>query len=146
VLGLVLGAATVGFLAGGLAGALDISLPGSAGPASTPAPTGTGDATPTPSPGGPSLTLTSDTESVPQNGDIRLSGALTPATGGVRLQVERRIDGGDWGDFPVTTTTRDDGSYSTVVRSGRVGANDFRMAGEVDGERVESPTVTVQIS
>jgi hypothetical protein len=143
VLGVLLAAAVIGFLGGALTGEIRsggrlIGL--GAGPAAT-------QTTPSASPSAADtgLTLESSVGSVAANGEIRLSGRIQPPAG-VTLQVQRRLDGGDWSDFPVTTRSRDDGTYSTVVRSGRKGVNDFRVVTEVGGEQVVSPSVTVTIS
>lgn len=80
-----------------------------------------------------------------------MTGQLEPAVGGIEFTVERSLDGSEWSIFPdaadpVTVTTRDDGSFSTYVVTSRAGQNQFRVVGQVDGERLESAPVTVTIS
>lgn len=97
------------------------------------------------------VSLTADPTSVAGSQRITLSGAIEPAHEGVVLRVERRLSGGDWSGFPdsnnpVTTTTQDDGQFSTWVQTGRAGENEWRLVGEIDGEQVVSSTVTVTVN
>jgi len=87
------------------------------------------------------ITLTANPTSVNAMDDISLQGTFDGADGTV-LQVQRRLDGGDWEDFPVEATVRN-GQFSTTVRSGRIGANEFRVRD--DGGAVSNAvTVTVE--
>jgi putative peptidoglycan lipid II flippase len=97
------------------------------------------------------ISLSADPASVAASQRITLSGAISPALDGVVLRVERRIDGGDWSGFPdsnnpVTTTTQDDGQFSTWVQTGRAGENEWRLVAEIDGEQIVSDTATVTIN
>jgi hypothetical protein len=143
----LLAAAVIGFLGGALAAVV--------GQDDGPLPTGGADATatvtlaPTPGPTAAaeaSLTLTADRAQASTDELIRLEGVLRPASADVVLQVQQSVDGLDFVDFPVTATTRRDGSYGVWVRTGRVGKNEFRTVTEVDGQQVVSPPVVVSIS
>lgn len=94
------------------------------------------------------VTLIAEPTTVPELERIDLQGNLEPPVEGVTLVVERRLEDGDWQQFgtdPVEAETRDDGSFSTWVQTGRTGPNEFRLVGEVDGQRVESQTATVTV-
>ncbi|HSK27234.1 MAG TPA: hypothetical protein VK894_10040 [Jiangellales bacterium] len=93
----------------------------------------------------PGISLVAEPASASANQDVRLDGTVVPAVGGVSLQVERSLDGGDWQEFPVTTTTRDDGTFGVTVRTGRSGENRFRVVGEVEGQPMSSNEVPVVI-
>jgi hypothetical protein len=108
--------------------------------AATAAPVPTEDATPD-----PGISLAADPASASANQDVRLEGSLEPALGGVDLQVERSLDGGDWQEFPVTTTSREDGTFGVTVRTSRSGENRFRVVGTVDGAPMASNEVPVSI-
>jgi hypothetical protein len=104
-----------------------------------------------PADGDVSLTLSADSTSVSPGTRINLDGTLEPSVGGVELRVERSVDGGEWASFPddssqVTTQTKSDGRFSTWVNTSRQGENQWRLVGTVDGERVESNTVTVTVN
>ena len=153
-------AAVVGFLGGALLAAT--SPDGEPSPLasdSTAAPQGSAVATPggTPGPTAPTtspappsadaaISLTADRATADTEELIRLEGVLQPATGEVALQVQQSVDGIGFVDFPVTATTRSDGSFGVWVRTGRVGLNEFRMETEVDGNQVISNAVAVQVS
>jgi hypothetical protein len=136
----------LGFGGGAIAGSLGSGTEASAGLPSAPA----SSASPTPTPEN-SVSLSAEQTSVSANQQIDMTGRLEPAEAGVEFTVERSLDGGDWSAFPdasdpVTVTTRDDGSFSTYVVTGRAGQNQFRVVGQVGGERLESEPVTVTIS
>lgn len=137
----------LGFGGGAIAGSLGSGTEASAG-----APSATeSSASPTPTTPANSVSLSAEQTSVSSNQQIDMTGRLEPAVGGVEFTVERSLDGGEWSAFPdaadpVTVTTRDDGSFSTYVVTGRAGQNQFRVVGQVDGERLESEPVTVTIS
>ena len=63
----------------------------------------------------------------------------------VTLQVQQSVDGIGFVDFPVTATTRSDGSFGVWVRTGRVGSNEFRMVTDVEGKQIASNPVAVEI-
>ena len=97
------------------------------------------------------LTLAADPTSVAGSQRISLNGQIQPAVEGIELRVERRLSGGDWESFPdannpVTTRTRAGGDFSTWVQTGRQGENEWRLVGTVDGETIESNTVTVTVN
>lgn len=142
-------AAVIGFLLGALVAATEdspLATPGVTGqPTPSPTPTGTGT---TSSPGAAvdaELTLSADRESAERRERITLTGVLRPATGGVELQVQQSVDDIGFVDFPVTATTRSDGSYQVQVATGRAGTNEFRMVTQVDGQQVVSDPVTVEV-
>ena len=103
----------------------------------TPAPTSSVDAT---------LSLSADREAADTGELIQLTGVLVPGQGDVELQVQQSVDDIGFVDFPVTATTRTDGSFAVKVRTGRVGSNEFRMVTDVGGTQVVSNSVVVQIS
>jgi hypothetical protein len=131
-------AAALGFAGGAVVGQ---QIGASAGPdaAATAEPTATEEA---PAAG---ISLTADPGSASANQDVRLEGSLEPAVSGVSLQVERSLDGGDWQEFPVATTSRDDGTFGVTVRTGRSGENRFRVVGTVEGAAMKSNEVPVSI-
>lgn len=142
---IVTAAAIIGFFGGGVIGATSAGHGGADGSAT---PTTTDTPSPDPSPSEPAtgLTLESAVDTVGAGERIDFTGTLEPPVSGIELQVERRTDGGDWEDFPVTVTTNNDGGFSTWIQTGRVGANEFRLTGTVEGAPIESNTVSVTIS
>ncbi|MET0640877.1 MAG: hypothetical protein ABWZ36_00115 [Jiangellaceae bacterium] len=137
-------ALVLGFGGGAFAGNL-----GSGSEASGSPPAAT--ASPTPSTPASSVSLSAPQTSVGANEKIDMTGQLEPAEADVEFTVERSLEGGEWSVFPdaddpVTVTTRDDGSFSTYVITGRVGQNQFRVVGQVGDERLESEPVTITIS
>lgn len=150
-------AGILGFIGGAIVGAAGGDPEGAAAATNTATQTpGEGDASgeesPEASPGNDegdhTVSLVADPTTVGINERIDLAGNLEPPVEGVTLRVERRLEGEDWtpfGNEPVVTETRDDGSFSTWVQTGREGTNEFRLVGEVDGERIESQTVTVTV-
>jgi hypothetical protein len=141
----LLTAAVVGFLAGALlATTREQAVPQPSAPAA--APTTTPTRSPTPPPTSlATLTLTADRAQADRRELIRLEGALKPARAGVALQVQQSVDGSDFADFPVTATTRADGSYGVWVRTGREGRNQFRTVATLDGQTVASAGVVVVV-
>lgn len=138
----LIAAAIVGFISGALIGAnqgADAVTPPQAvdTPQSTP--------TPTPTPETPAISLAADPQQVAPNETIRLSGQIDSGAGDVPLQVERSINGGEWGDFPVSTKSKGDGSFSVRVQTQRTGTVEFRMRAELDGETIYSEAVAVEI-
>jgi len=139
-------ALVLGFGGGAFAGNL-----GSGSEASAGSPPAASTASPTSSTPASSVSLLAPQTSVGANEKIDMTGQLEPAEADVEFTVERSLDGGDWSVFPdaddpVTVTTRDDGSFSTYVITGRVGQNQFRVVGQVGDERLESEPVTITIS
>jgi len=142
----LLAAAVIGFLMGALVAVID-EQPATT---TTASPTAQPPATTPPSTSTPTsdarLTLDADRGSADTGELIRLTGTLTPPSAGVTLQVQQSVDGIGFTDFPVTATTRADGSFGIWVRTGRVGTNEFRMVTEVGGQQVTSNAVTVEIT
>jgi hypothetical protein len=139
-------ALVLGFGGGAFAGNLGSGSEASAG--SLPA---ASTASPTPSTPASSVSLSAPQTSVGANEKIDMTGQLEPAEADVEFTVERSLDGGEWSVFPdaddpVTVTTREDGSFSTYVITGRVGQNQFRVVGQVGDERLASEPVTITIS
>lgn len=149
VLFVLLTAAVIGFLAGALVavtGGPGTSDPAATGsPAVTPSPTATSTPTST-TPVDAEIRLDADRAAADTDELIRLEGVVSPAGAGRTLQVQQSVDGIGFVDFPVTATTRNDGSFGVWVRTGRVGTNEFRMVTTLDGQQVVSNAVTVQIS
>jgi hypothetical protein len=143
VLLVLLVAAVVGFLGGAF-----LALVGDSGTPSapTPGPTASPGLTATAVPGQPAtLTLASDRQQAGTDDLIRLTGRLDPPQAGVTLQVQQAVEGADFVDFPVTATTRSDGTYGVWVRTGREGRNQFRVVTTVEGAPVASAPVVVVI-
>ena len=140
-------ALVLGFGGGAIAGSLGSGTEASAASQSATA----ASVSPTPTTPANSVSLSATQTNVSANQQIDMTGRLEPAEAGVEFTVERSLDGGEWSAFPdasdpVTVTTRDDGSFSTYVVTGRAGQNQFRVVGQVGGERLESAPVTVTIS
>jgi hypothetical protein len=74
-------------------------------------------------------------------GRIDLSGRY-PGHAGAWLQVQQRVGGGPWRDFPVTVTVRG-GGFRTWVASGRRGVNQFRVLDRASGGASAPVTVVV---
>ena len=72
-----------------------------------------------------------------------LAGAFPEAGQGAPLQVQVREEGTDWVEFPITTTTRDNGEFRAELFTSRPGEREFRMLDEESGDT--TPTVTVTI-
>lgn len=99
----------------------------------------------------PGINLSADSTSVAASQRISLTGSVEPAVEGIELRVERRIGDGGWESFPdannpVTTRTQAGGNFSTWVQTGRQGDNEWRLVGTIDGETVESNSVTVTVN
>jgi hypothetical protein len=154
----VLMAALVGFLGGGLLGSLGVGgpaertpeasestrvLPGEDGTTRGSASGGATDGDPAEDPA--VITLEADKDSAAPLERIRLTGQVVPATAGLTLQVQRSQDGRPYQPFPVTTTTDDQGRFATQVATRQTGENRFRISGEVDGDRVTSDAVVVDV-
>lgn len=146
-------AAVIGFLIGALVAATEddaSSAPGATAQATprepSPSPTATGSPATPAVPSDSQLTLEADRTSATTSELIQLTGTLSPAAGDVTLQVQQSVDGIGFVDFPVTATTRSDGSFAIKVRTGRVGTNEFRMVLPGESPQVVSNPVTVEIS
>jgi hypothetical protein len=120
------------------------ATPGLSAPASTPAttPSSTQAASVT-------VELTAP-ESAAANNRFELTGVVSGGAGGEQLQVQRRLDDGDWEAFPedepIVSEPEDDGTFSIGIETARVGANGFRIATtDANGVQVFSNEVTVQI-
>lgn len=135
-------AAAVGFGGGAMIATGEVGGTASPGPAASRTPEPTGSPT---DEAATAISLSAEPTSVGANETVRLTGRLEPPAGGVSLQVQRSLDGGDWSDFPVTATTREDGSIDITVESGRAGENRFRLTGQVNGQEVVSDEVAVTI-
>ncbi len=138
-------AAVVGFLGGALVAL--VGRPATDGGAATgatagPTPAATASVT---SGASSTLTLTADRQQAGTDDLIRLTGRLDPPEAGVVLQVQQSVDGSDFTDFPVTATTRSDGSYGVWVRTGREGRNQFRVVMTLQGLTVDSAPVLVVV-
>jgi hypothetical protein len=148
-------AAVIGFLVGALAAvtqSADTAAPSptvGATPTSTSSPSLSPAPTTTPAPSNDvevEISLTADRAQADTDELIRLEGVLRPPVGDLTLQVQQSVDGIGFVDFPVTATTRSDGSFGVWVRTGRVGSNEFRIVTEIDETQVVSNAVAVQIS
>lgn len=122
-------------------------------PISTPTTAPTTDTTPTPAPE-PSATATADptepdptieTSSKQVNPGERfiIEGTFPELGEGAALQVQVKDEGGDWDDFPIETTTRDDGDFKTELYTSRGGERQFRLLNKQTNKA--TPAVTVQI-
>lgn len=145
VLMILVAAGVIGFLGGALAAVTSQPSTETADPTATTSATPPIATAPT-APVDASLTLTADRERASTDELIRLEGVLRPATEEVVLQVQQSVDGIGFVDFPVTATTRSDGSYGVWVRTGRVGSNEFRTTTDVDVKQVVSNVVVVEVS
>jgi hypothetical protein len=148
-------AAVIGFLLGALVAVTQVDDTAEPPPSAAPAPTSTASPLASPAPtttAAPSnaveaqITLTADRASADTDELIRLEGVLRPTAGEATLQVQQSVDGIGFVDFPVTATTRTDGSFGVWVRTGRVGRSEFRVVTDVDGTQVVSNAVAVQVS
>lgn len=146
VIGALLAAAA---LVGFLSGALIATIQARPTPVAVPGPTVTVPVSPSPADPTPAtiptLTLAADRSTAAARELIRLTGQLTPPVGGVTLQVQQAVDPEGFRDFPVTDVTEPDGSYGMWVRTQRTGESQFRVVTEVNGQRVISAPVSVQI-
>ncbi len=89
-------------------------------------------------------------ESAAANNRFELTGLIGGGSGGEQLQVQRRLDDGEWlafpEDEPIVSEPEEDGSFAIGIETARVGANGFRIATPgPDGQLVFSNEVTVQI-
>jgi hypothetical protein len=89
---------------------------------------------------GPRITLHASPTRVAPGERIDLTGRYRHGNGAT-LQVQRR-QGGNWGEFPVTTTVSG-GRFHTWVLTSQAGANHFRVLDQATGRH--SAPVTVHI-
>lgn len=75
--------------------------------------------------------------------EIDLTGRMPEVGAGVTLQVQRRM-GGPWTDFPVNPVTGVGGTFSTVVQTGQLGRNRFRLLDPATAS--STPSVRVDVS
>ena len=86
------------------------------------------------------ISLTVVQQSVSPMQEIDLTGTYQGGEGAI-LQVQR-LSNGAWSDFPVTTSVSG-GTFSTIVRTGQMGPNQFRVI-DTDTEAISNDvTVTV---
>lgn len=96
------------------------------------------------------VTLAVQQTAVGPNERIDLSGTVEPAAADLVLRLQRRVDDGEWEDFPesgadqLTATTRDDGTFGTWVTTGQSGQNAFRFV-LADDDQVVSNEVEVTV-
>lgn len=96
----------------------------------------------------PGIEVSADKPSVGEFDEITISGTVTPPQSGVSLKIQRRLEGeDDWSDFPASpSTTKSDGSFRFVVKSGREGPNTFRVVPVAGDEDLSSPDVVVTVT
>lgn len=101
-----------------------------------------GDETPA---GDGAISLSAAQTAVSADERIDISGSIDPPEEGVRLQIQRSVDGSEFEDFPVDPwETNANGEFGGYVQSSRSGENAFRVI-LVDDPSVTSDTVVVQI-
>ena len=144
-------AAVVGFGGGVIAGnAVGSEDPNAAeGSESSASPAASQSPSDTPEPAA-AVTLSAAKTAFGANEKIDLTGVVEPAAEGVELKVERSLNGSDWDSFPdpedqVRATTKNDGTFSTFVQTGREGENQFRVVGLVGEDFIESEPVVVTV-
>jgi acyl carrier protein len=130
----------------GATGIGDANLP----PITTPTtvvPTATQTPTPTPTPSTDSdvapPTLTVSSTHVSPGEHFTLEGAFPALDPGATLQVQVKDGDAAWDDFPITTKTKDGGTYKTEIYTSRTGSRQFRML--YRDSDTSSPVVTVEI-
>lgn len=75
---------------------------------------------------------------------VAMSGALNPPVAEVSVQLQRKLDGADWAAFPVSWSTKEDGSFGGSACSDREGTNSYRVV-RVDDDSVASEPVEVTV-
>lgn len=92
------------------------------------------------------LTISAGKGEVKADERIDLSGSIDPPEEGVKLQLQRSVDGGEFEDFPIDAwETNANGEFSGYVQSSRKGENAFRVV-LVDDTAVASEAAVVTIS
>lgn len=139
-------AGIVGFLGGGLLGAVGFGIPNPAEvvqrAVAPDADTSSEDSAATPS---PTISLEADRREAARNQRIQLTGGTSPPAAGTTLDVQRSQDGGPFQLFPVSVVTDAQGEFYTEVATQQTGESLFRVFGEVAGERIASNAVPVTI-
>ena len=145
---ILVAAAVVGFGSGVIAGnAVGSEDPAAGGSSTSPSASQSPSNTPEPA---AAISMSAAKAAFAANEKIDLTGVLEPAAGGVELKVERSLNGSDWDSFPdpedqVRATTKNDGTFSTFVQTGREGENQFRVVGLVGEDFIESEPVVVTV-
>lgn len=98
---------------------------------------------PTASPDEVKPTINTSSENISPGERFYLSGAFPGSPEGQEIQVEVRDPGGSWDDFPIQTTTRDDGIFRTELYTSRTGAREFRVTNKTTG--LSTPKIKVEI-
>lgn len=116
-------------------------------PSASPTPTPTPSSTPTPSASAstanPDPTLTAESTSIAPGEKLHLSGAFPELGEGATLQVQVKDGSAPWDDFPVTTNTGKDGTFSTVIFTTRTGERQFRLLNKSTDKPTPSVTITI---
>ncbi|MGZ8759469.1 MAG: acyl carrier protein [Aeromicrobium sp.] len=147
----------VGFAVGavlGLGGAalINASGIGDVTPVSTPTPTAATTTKAKPKPTAttapkaeerPKPTLEAASTAISPGEKLRLTGTFPDLDRGAIIQVQVKDKSGPWDDFPVTTTTTEGGSFSTVIFTSRTGERQIRMLHR--GSNTTTPAVTITI-
>lgn len=107
---------------------------------STPTASATPTAPSTPAEGAGEITLEASPTQVSPGARITLSGVYAEGSGDLQVQ---RLEDGAWIDFPVTSTVKADGSFSTTVSTGRAGQHTFRVFDASSGRSSNSVVVTI---
>ncbi len=113
--------------------------PSTSGPTGPTTPTET--STTTRRPREPAITLRADPSQAGTYERVNLTGTYRRGEGAV-LQVQRRLPGESWTDFP-TDASVSAGTFTTYIETGQTGANEFRVVDTATGQA--SNTVTVRI-
>ena len=143
-------AAVVGFGGGVIAGSAVGSEDPGAAEGSESSASAAASQSPSDTPEPAAITLSAAKTAFATNEKIDLTGVVEPAAEGVELKVERSLNGSDWDSFPdpedqVRATTKNDGTFSTFVQTGREGENQFRVVGLVGEDFIESEPVVVTV-
>jgi hypothetical protein len=123
-----------------------LSMPAARPSPSTAGPTPNASQTPTatPSSQAPQPQLTTANAQVSAGVRFDLTGQLPTVASGTLLQVQQRTDGTDWADFPVTTTAKDGGAFTTTLYTATPGVRYFRVIDKTSGSA--TPELKMQIS
>ncbi len=119
-------------------------LPTTGSGASQAPPPSTASTTPassTPPPAEKAITLSASPKTAGSYQQVNLTGRY-PGNDGATLQVQRSVGSGPWADFP-TDTRVSAGKFATYIKTGRVGANHFRMLDKATGKTSNVVTVTI---
>ena len=144
VLGLVFGVGGAALV--NASGLKDVQAPAGPTPTettTTTAPTDTPSPTDTTTPDVPKPSLSAANSEIAPGDKLRLTGAFPELGKGATLQVQVKDAGTGWDDFPVTTKTKDDGKFETVIFTTRTGERKFRLTNEETGTSTPEVTVTI---